>query len=143
MAYRSSLYGLSVSSNLPIPGLLLRDDPGSPDVRIHLRETNETSLPIFSLHSEFFHTTSNLKANGLPVFRASRVCDGFYGFFYGDGGRFAVKSDGSEIWAEGPENYALEDTATYLVGPVMGFIVRLRGVLPLHACSVAVGDKAI
>ena len=54
-----------------------------------------------------------------------------------------MKSDGSEVWADGPENYALEDTATYLVGPVMGFVLRLRGSLPLHACSVAIGDKAI
>src|SRR5262249_22183040 len=37
----------------------------------------------------------------------------------------------------------LEDTATYLLGPVLGFILRLRGVTCLHASAVAICDQAI
>jgi hypothetical protein len=37
----------------------------------------------------------------------------------------------------------LEDTTTYLLGPVMGFVMLLRGVVCLHASAVAVGDEAI
>ncbi|MBA3757231.1 MAG: hypothetical protein H0X02_13890 [Nitrosomonas sp.] len=37
----------------------------------------------------------------------------------------------------------LEDTATYLLGPVLGFILRLRGHTCLHASAIAVGDAAI
>lgn len=67
----------------------------------------------------------------------------YFGFFYGDGARFAVERHGHEVWADWPEDYTLEDTCTYLVGPVMGFVLRLRGTLCLHASAVAIGDRAI
>jgi hypothetical protein len=72
-----------------------------------------------------------------------KVGDRHFVFLYGDGARFAVRRDGREIWVEGPEGYSWEDLATYLVGPVMGFVLRLFGKLPLHACAVAVRGKAI
>jgi hypothetical protein len=37
----------------------------------------------------------------------------------------------------------VEDTATYLLGPVMGFTLLLRGSVCLHASAIAVGDQAI
>jgi hypothetical protein len=67
----------------------------------------------------------------------------YVGFFYGDGARFAVELRGREVWADWPENYSLEDACTYLLGPVMGFVLRLRGIVSLHASGVAIGDRAI
>src|SRR5262249_9196929 len=37
----------------------------------------------------------------------------------------------------------LEDACIYLLGPVMGFVLRLRGTVCLHASAVAVDDCAI
>ena len=37
----------------------------------------------------------------------------------------------------------IEDTCTYLVGPVLGFAMRLRGVVCLHASAVVVGGRAV
>ena len=67
----------------------------------------------------------------------------YFGFFYGDGTRFAVERRGREVWADWPKNYALEDACTYLFGPVMGFVLRLRGTVCLHASAVAIDDRAI
>jgi hypothetical protein len=67
----------------------------------------------------------------------------YFGFFYRDGARFAVERGGREIWADWPENYTLEDACTYLMGPVIAFVLRLRGVTCLHASAVAVDDRAI
>jgi hypothetical protein len=67
----------------------------------------------------------------------------YFCFFYGDGARFAVERQGREVWADWPENYTLEDACTYLLGPVIGFVLRLRGVTCLHASAVAVGEQAI
>jgi hypothetical protein len=47
------------------------------------------------------------------------------------------------VWADWPENYTLEDACTYLLGPVIGFVLRLRGVTCLHASAVAAGEQAI
>jgi hypothetical protein len=67
----------------------------------------------------------------------------YYGFSYADGARFAVNRQGNEIWADWPENYTLEDACTYLIGPVMAFLLRLRGFTCLHASAIVVEDCAV
>ena len=41
------------------------------------------------------------------------------------------------------ENLTIEDMATYLLGPVLGLLLRLRGVTCLHASAVAFGETAV
>ena len=67
----------------------------------------------------------------------------YFAFFYGDGVRFVVARSGREVWADWPETYTLEDACTYLKGPVMGYVLRLRGVVSLHASAVAIDEQAI
>lgn len=63
---------------------------------------------------------------------------------YADGTQFVVDDAGTRVWAAWPtDTLTLEDTATYLLGPVMGFVLLLRGCISLHACAVAVDDRAI
>lgn len=72
-----------------------------------------------------------------------RLRNGFH-LRYADGTQFAVDHAGTRIWATWPAStLTLEDTATYLLGPVMGFVLLLRGCISLHACAVAVEDRAI
>ena len=67
----------------------------------------------------------------------------YFGFFCGDGTRFAVEQAGREVWADWTENCTLEDSATYLLGPILAFVLWLKGTASLHASAVAVGDQAI
>ena len=81
---------------------------------------------------------------GEPALRVFRVLDGkYFRFCYADRTEFVVDHGGTEIWAEWSEPLTLEDTATYLLGPVMGFVMLLRGVVCLHASAVAIGNEAI
>jgi hypothetical protein len=83
-------------------------------------------------------------ACGEPMLRVFRVLDGrYYRFRYADETEFIVDNAGSEVWAAWREPLTLEDTATYLLGPVMGFVMLLRGVVCLHASAVAIGNEAI
>jgi len=143
MVVRHSLYGLCLASNSAIPGLPSRCDHLDPQVNIFLNELGGPVAKTDSAPPKFSYTSSELHVNGLPVLRAGELGDSYFGLFYADGSRFAVKRDGSEVWANGPAEFATEDLATYLVGPVMGFVLRLHGILPLHACAVAVGNQAI
>ncbi len=68
--------------------------------------------------------------------------DGFI-FAYADGTRFWLSPDGREIWSRWPEPATLADTETYFVGPVLGFSLRLRGVLCLHASAVVIDGVAV
>ena len=81
---------------------------------------------------------------GEPALRVFRVRDGkFYRFCYADETEFVIDKAGTEVWAAWREPLTLEDTTTYLLGPVMGFVMLLRGVVCLHASAVAIGDEAI
>jgi len=81
---------------------------------------------------------------GEPALRVCRVLDGkYYRFNYADETEFLVDRAGKEVWAHWSAPLTLEDTATYLLGPVMGFVMLLRGIVCLHASAIAVGDKAI
>lgn len=63
---------------------------------------------------------------------------------YADGTQFVVDNAGTRVWATWPTGtLTLEDTATYLLGPVMGFVLLLRGCVSLHACAVAVDGGAL
>jgi hypothetical protein len=70
------------------------------------------------------------------------AAEGFH-LRYADGTEFHLSRDGREIWATWADSSTLADTATYLLGPVLGFAQRLKGVLCLHASAVVVDDFAI
>jgi hypothetical protein len=61
---------------------------------------------------------------------------------YRDGTEFVVNREGTDVEATWPDEATLEDTATYLLGPVLGFVLRLRGKVCLHASAVAVNNRA-
>jgi hypothetical protein len=73
-----------------------------------------------------------------------RLSAGRYHYFrYADETEFVVDQTGTEIWADWPPSLTIEDTATYLLGPVMGFVLLLRGIFSLHASAVVVGSEAV
>jgi hypothetical protein len=137
------VYGLRVAANLALPGLPARPDLEGCDVLIHLKDW--ASFPtIFPESTEILYTSLKDAASDQPNLRVGLLPGGsYFAFFYRDGVKFAVERHGSEIWGDWPENYTLEDACTYLIGPVIGFVLRLRGMTCLHASAVAIGERAI
>lgn len=79
----------------------------------------------------------------MPALRVRRVGGGaYYHLIYGDGVEFLVREDGERIGVAWPSEATLSDTLPYLLGPVLGLVIRLRGQVCLHASAVVVGDKA-
>jgi hypothetical protein len=136
------IYGLRIAANMALPGLPLWPDANSFDVQIRLKDW--TIFPATPPEPvEIFYTSSD-DADGLPNLRVGLLPGRHYFvFFYSDGVRFAVERQGHEVWGDWPENYTLEDACTYLLGPVLGFVLRLRGMTCLHASAVAVDKHAI
>jgi hypothetical protein len=137
------VYGLRVVANIALPGLPVRLDSDAFDVRIQLKDW--TTFPAtFRESVEIFNTSSNDTTDGQPNLRVSLLSGGdYFAFFYSDGVHFTLERRGCHVWGDWPENYTLEDACTYLLGPVIGFVLRLRGVTCLHASAVAVGEHAI
>lgn len=141
MSYRCSLYGLGISANEPIPGV-----PSSPvnsiDVRISFGPVPNWVHELASQQSQLSYTADYTDNAGQPVLRVFRLLDGKYHHFrYADNTEFLVDDSGAEVWADWPPSLTIEDTATYLLGPIMGFVMLLRGITCLHASAVVVDSE--
>jgi hypothetical protein len=137
------VYGLKLTANRALPGLPIGFDSDVQDVRIWLKDwaTFPTTFPD---SVEAFYTSSQDPAPGQPNLRVGVLPGGgYFGFFYSDGVRFAVERRGREVWGDWPENYTLEDACTYLLGPVIGFVLRLHEMTCLHASAVVVCGHAV
>ena len=143
MSYRCSIYGLGISANRPIPGV-----PTSPiesiDVNISFGSVPAWVHELESPQSQLSYTAEYTDNSGQPVLRVFRLLDGKYHHFrYADDTEFVIDQAGAEIWATWRSPLTIEDTATYLLGPVMGFVMLLRGIVCLHASAIVVGSQAL
>jgi hypothetical protein len=145
MSVSHSLYGLQLASNLPVPGLVAGTGTAPTDVEVYfgpfpawldksLRESDR----------ELHYVSPTKDETGRPSQHLWRVAGGvFFHLHYLDETTFVVDRHGARVWAEWPPSLTLEDTATYLLGPVFGFILGLRGVCCLHASVVVVDGWAV
>jgi hypothetical protein len=138
-----SAFGLYVRANRPIPGLRAVTAPRTADVRVRLGL--RPPLPAATLNGRSqTRYVSNQESGGEPNLIVWELDDGRHFLLrYGDGTEFVVNRPGTEVWATWPDPLTVEDTATYLLGPVFGFVLRLRGTTCLHASAVAVGGRAV
>ena len=143
MDYRCSLYGLGVVANRPIPGVP-SSTIASEDVCISFGSLPAWLNDITATQIETSYVAEYKSECGEPALRVFRVLDGnYYRFNYADATEFLVDRAGTEVWADWSAPLTLEDTSTYLLGPVMGFIMLLRGIVCLHASAIAIDGKAI
>jgi hypothetical protein len=140
-----SVFGLLLSSNLPIPELIPEKNSAStPAVIIHLGASPYTAGEIPSKKEILTYTSAYTDEAGQPALRIWKIADGeLLRLAYYDGTQFWMNRKGTELWAEWPNNLKIEDAATYLLGPVLGLLLRLRGVTCLHASAVALADHAV
>jgi hypothetical protein len=134
-------FGLTLASDRPVPGLV----PTSASERVdtHVWFAASPDEPVGTLPEELWFQAREL-ADGEPALRAWRLDGGrYFRLRYADGTEFVVEGAGQHVWARWSPTSTLEDTATYLLGPVLGLVLRLRGVACLHASAVAVGTHAV
>src|SRR5689334_19896869 len=143
MDYRCSIYGLGIVTNRIIPGVPA-STIASEDLRISFGALPAWHRELSAAHAEACYVADYKSECGEPALRVFRLLDGeYYRFDYADQTRFLINRLASEVWAEWCMPLTLEDTATYLLGPVMGFVMLLRGIVCLHASAIAIGDEAI
>ena len=141
VASTHTVFGLKVQSNLPVPGLAcLSDSPGAVDLEIHLG----ASPAISEGPEDLTYASSYTDRSGNPALRIWKTADDlFLHLTYYDGFQFWLDRDGRSLWAVWPETSNLQDAASYLLGPVLGLLLRLRGVTCLHASAVSFEDRSI
>ena len=152
MNFTYAVFGLLLRSDLPIPGLIpVRpgqptsfESSNDPAVAVHLSAFPQNAAAIQSRAEELSYASPYKDESGNPALTIWRVTGSRYlRLAYSDGTQFWLDREGREVWTTWPDKSTLEDTATYLLGPVLGILLRLRGVTCLHASAVAFGERAV
>ncbi len=137
-------YGLHLSSDVPIPGLVASRALADVDVEVWLYTEPSWLVELADAVPEIFYISPSESEQGTPTLTVWRFKGSeYFRLVYCDGTEFIVDGLGKKIRATWPDPLTLEDTTTYLLGPVLGFVLRLRGVTALHASAVAIGKQAI
>lgn len=138
-ALRYLIYGLRVETSLAVPMLEPFGGPGAADVDVRFGRDPEGAPPD---PGPVWYRAEREPDGDRPalVIRRAR---GWLHLEYADGVAFTVRSDGARVGCAWPAGLSLDDAATYLTGPVMGLILRLRGATCLHASAVEVGGAAV
>jgi hypothetical protein len=142
--HRYRVFGLRIASNVSLPGLVPAPANESADVTVELaprgpwwREHTRDLGDVWRIHPV-------ADEGGRPVVQVRRrTRDGRFHLRYADGTEFTIDPRRQRIWGCWPEHFTLADAATYLIGPVLGFVLRLRGGVSLHASAVSIRDRAV
>ena len=145
--HRYTAYGLTLQATEPLPELMAVDGTAPPDVTISIGVV--PPLP----EGEGDRGRGQLlegkgdRGRGLAATDERRVSrlspSGIIAFHFTDGTEFFVTPSGDQIWATWQAPYTVQDMATYLLGPILGYVLRLRHTVALHASAIAVEDRAI
>lgn len=143
MHYGCSIYGLGVLANRPIP-TVPHSAITTADVRVSFGVLPDWLNSLAPDQVETSYVADYADESGKPAFVFAKLHHGdFFRFTYADQTEFVVDRAGREIWTTWLEPLTLEDTATYLLGPVMGFVLLLRGLVCLHASAIVVDGVAM
>ena len=116
--------------------------PAAPDHREDIRIHLENRPAWHEAPSVSRYVADALDTAGRPVVAVSHSHHGFH-FLYADGTHAWIAATGTEVWCTWPDAASLADTCTYLCGPILGLVLRLRGALSFHASAVQIGRGAI
>src|SRR5436309_7024269 len=139
-----SAFGLRVAASGRLPGLLPCREPGVADVHAHLQATPEWLADERPQPPAAVYVSPDRDESGRPVLTVERLGgDRVFRLRYADDIEFIVDGAGREIWSTWPEPWTVDDVASYLLGSVLAFTLRCRGVTCVQASAVAFLDRDV
>ena len=146
LATQSMLYsvsGIHLQTAEPLAGLLPEETSSPADVQVWHGE-NPAGLNRPSTQKELWYVSSDLDDHGQPWLSIFSLEEGAYFLMvWRDGGEFLVDQRGTQVWARWSNQGTEDDRTSYLLGPVLSFVLCLRGVTCLHASAVSIGKQAV
>lgn len=138
---RYRLYGLVTETDRSLPGLPPEPEAGAPELRVWLGRVPEEVFP--PVAEEHWYLSPRMTAGEEPTVEVWRRADGGFRLRYADDCEYHVDAAGTAVACTWPAHFTPEDAATYLLGPVFGLVLRLRGIPSLHASAVVVDGRAL
>ena len=145
MRYSFRAYGLTLNSDTPLPSL--REETNlldSPDIEMSFGPEPPWVRGVRHLPFRVAWPVSGVAEEDESQFTLTSFGVGdYFELAYGDRARFLMDGSAKRLWGTYLPPLTLEDLATYLLGPVMGFVLRRRGTLALHGSSVSISGHAV
>ena len=143
--FRYSVFGLLLHSNVPLHGVVPVDSlTNHTDIELLLGASPYRTMGLLPEDEKQIYRSSYSLPSGEPILRVWDVAAGaFLRVDYTGGPQFWLDRKREVLWADWPETSSLEDTCSYLLGPVLGYLLRLRGVTCLHASAVAFDNSCV
>jgi len=144
LSFNYFVFGLRLRSNLFLPGVVPTDSSTDQyDVALHLGTLPDHATENPRVAEELIYSSADTNASGEPALRIWNVGRGaFVRLAYADGTQFWLDRERANVWATWPDELPIENTVSYVLGPVLGVLLRLRGVTCLHASGVSIEDRA-
>jgi len=146
VTYLYNAYGVTLASDTPIPGLQQTDhDLGRPLLVLSFGPEPDWVREAKRLPCRLHHPKaaaldqSDSAGSRLTSFGAEQ----FFQLNYSDGTQFVLDATAQRLWGTCVPPLTIDDIATYLSGPVMGFILRRRGLMSLHASALCIDGLAV
>ena len=145
MTYPYRAYGLTLGCDTPVSALRQeRTEPERYDIVVSLGPETDWVREARRLPSQLEHPRpGEAERDNSPFTLTSFGSGEFFELAYGNEALFFVDGAAERLWGTCLPPLTSEDVATYLLGPVMGFVLRRRNVLALHASAVCIGGQAV
>ncbi len=145
MTYPYRAYGLTLGSDTPVFALRQeRADLKRYDIEVRLGPETDWVREARRLPSCLVYPKlGEVERENSPFSLISYGAAEFFELVYGNEAIFFVDSTAERVWGTCLPPLTNEDVTNYLVGPVMGFVLRRRSVLALHACAVSISGQAV
>jgi hypothetical protein len=148
VVYHYRVYGLSCFSDVPIAGFIsqpVTTQRSDPDVVLDLVSVGPEWVSAFRrLPKHTVYVKPRSAENTDSGFTIKVIGEeSAFELTYTDGTQFLVDGSASRVWGRCPPGFDMDYLSTYLRGPVMGFILRRRGITALHASALSFCGRAI
>jgi hypothetical protein len=138
------VYGLRVRADHPIPGLVTEPHPATAEVRLWIDSTPNWAAALDGADWTPYFESEFKEEDGTPTLAVWTLARGeFWKFRYSDGKEFLLDSSGTQVCSKWPQSPAPGDLTRYLIGPILGILLRLRGLTCLHASSIVIRGRAV
>lgn len=146
MAYLYSIYGLTIEADRAINGMRALSAPMPVDVRVWVdARPVEMRLDAHAWHPHPDYASRRPHDQGDdPQIRILQSADGrWIQLHYKSGLQVVLDAAGTLISITGTDDLMRGPFEAFLVGPVLGFVMRLRGILALHASGIEVAQRGM
>ena len=139
-----SVHGLRLQADHPLPGVVGAPAAPGVDVRVWCGSRPSWVRRIPEGDRRLWYASPSRDARGRPALTIWELGRGAcLRLRYLDGADFFVDRNGSRVWVKWSERVPRHDMVSYLLGPVLSLVLRLRGTTCLRASAIAVRNEAI